>query len=91
MKQYMDNYPEEKIKEQLVQVNSKLSAIKPHIAHSWKLFNVHVSTVSRAALLEVAANLKNWLSTSRPREEVLKAKSMEVDIIFLRFLVYYHC
>jgi hypothetical protein len=78
MKQYLEDFPQEMIAKQLVLVNSMYSAIIPHIASSWKLFTVPVSSVSRAALLEVAANVRNWLKTSPPRKEMLKAKSMEV-------------
>ena len=78
IQQYLDDYKEDRVKEELERVTSQLSAITPHIAASWKLLTVPVNTVTRPNMLEVVANLKKWLDSSANRAATHEAKSRKV-------------
>jgi len=82
--QYLEEYTDEVLDDELYKVNSQLTTITPNIPTGWKLLVVKADAVTRANLLEVSENVKTWMEESVSREAALTANSKkEVESLCL--------
>lgn len=75
MQEFLEEYDEESVKDELSRVSSQLSTMSPRIPGPWKLLSIKASAVTRSILLEVATNVRSWLEDSATREATMEANS----------------
>jgi len=75
MREFLEEYDEESVKDELSRVSSQLSTMSPRIPGPWKLLSIKASAVTRSILLEVATNVRSWLEDSATREATMEANS----------------
>jgi hypothetical protein len=78
MREFLDEYDEESVQDELSRVSSQLSTMSPRVPAPWKLLTLKANAVTRANLLEVAGNVRSWLEDTASREAALEANSKKV-------------
>jgi len=89
MREFLEEYDEESVKDELSRVSSQLGTMSPRIPGPWKLLSVKASAVTRSNLLEVATNVRSWLEDSATREATMEANSKKVhlSLFIIRILI----